>query len=72
MTGFVKENSRNLVTLENFLILGDEFPELSLQRKIFSQWMLDNIIGNELKPLDYWMKILHRGLVQVQVLFITT
>ena len=45
MVRFEIQNSvRILVALEKFLILDDDFQELSLQKKIFSQRMRDDII----------------------------
>jgi hypothetical protein len=44
--------------MEKHLILDDDFLELSLQRKIFPQGTLDNIMGNDSPPLEYCMKVL--------------
>ena len=60
MNKFEKERVRsNLVFMEKHLILDDDFPELSLQRRIFSrQGTLDNIMRSDSPPLDYCMKLL--------------
>ena len=61
MNKFEKERIRsNLVIMEKHLILDDDFLELSLQRKIFSQGTLDNIMKTDSPPLDYCMKLLRR------------
>ena len=51
----------NIVALEKDLILNDDFINLSLQRKIFSQRMLKDVMRNEPPSLDYCMKLLCRG-----------
>jgi hypothetical protein len=51
---------RNLVKLENCLILDDNFLELSLQQKIFSREMLNDIMGTDSPSLDYCMKLCRR------------
>ena len=62
MLGFDKQkNIRNLVTLAKFLILDDDFLELSLPRKIFSQRMLNDIMRNDSPSLDCCMKLVRRG-----------
>ena len=59
MIGFEKQKIlRNLVKLENCLVLDDDFLELSLQRKIFSLEMLNSIIGTDSPSLDYCMKLM--------------
>ena len=59
MNKFEKERIRsNLVFMEKHLILDDDFLELSLQRRIFSQGTLDNIMKTDSPPLDYCMKLL--------------
>jgi hypothetical protein len=61
MEGFEKKTiMRNLVFMEKRLILDDDFLELSIQRKIFSQEMLVNIIKTDSPSLDYCMKLLRR------------
>ena len=52
---------RSLVTLERSLILNDDFQELSIQRKIFSQIMLNDIMKNDSPSLDYCKKLLCLG-----------
>ena len=53
MNKFEKERIRsNLVIMEKHLIMNEDFLELSLERKIFSQGTLDNIMGNDSSPLD--------------------
>ena len=62
MPGFENQKIiQNLVTLENCLILNDNFLELSLQRKIFSQRMFHDRMRNKSPSLGYSMKLLHRG-----------
>ena len=51
----------NLVFMEKRLILDDDFLELSIQRKIFSQGMLVDIIKTDSPSLDYCMKLLRCG-----------
>ena len=59
MNKFEKERVRsNLVIMEKHLILDDDFLELSLQRKIFSQGTLDNIMKTDSPAMDYCMKVL--------------
>ena len=59
MNKFEKERIRsNLVFMEKHLILDDDFLELSLQRRIFSQGTIDNIMKTYSPPLDYCMKLL--------------
>ena len=59
MNKFEKERIRsNLVITEKHLILDDDFLELSLRRRIFSQGTLDNIMKTDSPPLDYCMKLL--------------
>ena len=61
MTGFEKQKIiRNLVTLEKCLIL-DNFLVLSLQRKIFSKKMLNDVMKKESPSLDYCIKLLRLG-----------
>ena len=61
MNKFEKERIRsNLVIMETHLILDDDFLELSLQRKIFSQGTLDNIMKTDSPQLEYCMKLLRR------------
>ena len=50
---------RNLVTLERYLILNDFYQELSVERKILSQRMLDNIRKYDPPSLDYCMRLLY-------------
>ena len=52
---------RNLVKLEKWLVLDDDFLELSLQRKIFSGERLNDIMGTDSPSLDYFMKLCRRG-----------
>ena len=52
---------RNRVTLEKYFIIDDDFLELSLQRKIFSQRMLNDIMRSESPSLNYCMKLFSRG-----------
>jgi hypothetical protein len=49
------------VNLEKCLILDDDILDLFLQRKIFSQRMLNDIMRNDSPSLDYCMKLLRRG-----------
>jgi hypothetical protein len=61
MNKFEKERVRsNLVIMEKHLILDDDFLELSLQRKIFSQETLHNIMKTDSPAMDYCMKFLRR------------
>ena len=56
MTGFDEQKIiRKIVNLEKCLILDDDFLELSLQRKIFSQRILNDIMRNESPSMDYYM-----------------
>ena len=58
MNKFEKERIRlNLVFMEKHFILDDDFLELSLQRRIFSWGILDNIMKTDSPPLDYYMKL---------------
>ena len=52
---------RNVVKLEQWLVLDDEFLELSLQRKMFSREILDDIMGTYSPSLDYCIKLCRRG-----------
>ena len=52
---------RNLVTLDIRLNLNDQFQKLLVQKTIFSQRILDNIIKNESSSLNYCMVLLHYG-----------
>ena len=62
MDGFEKERIMgNLVFMEKSLILDDDFLELSIQRKIFSQGILVDIMKSDSPSLDYCMKLLRRG-----------
>ena len=51
----------HLLTFKKCLILDGGILELPLQRKIFSQSMLNDIMRNESPSLDYFMKLLHHG-----------
>jgi hypothetical protein len=51
----------NLMFMEKRLILDDDFLELSVQRKIFSQGMLVDIMKTDSPSLYYCMKLLRRG-----------
>lgn len=62
MNVFEKETiMQNLVTLEKCLNLNDRFKKLSVQRRIFSQRMVDDIMKRDSPTLDYCMRLLHRG-----------
>ena len=62
MAGFEKQKIlRNLVKLEKWLILDDDFLELPVQRKILALEMLNDIIGTDSPSLDYNMKLCRRG-----------
>ena len=62
MIGFDKKKIiRNLVTLEKCLIIDDDVLELSLQRKISSQGMLNDTIKNDFPSLGYCMKLFRHG-----------
>ena len=62
VTGYQnQEIIQNLVTSKKRLILDDDFLELFLQRKIFSQRMLNDIMANESPCLDCCMKLLRRN-----------
>ena len=56
MAGFEKQKiMQDLETLEKCLILDDDFQEFSLQRKTFSQRLLNDIMRNDSPSLDYCM-----------------
>ena len=62
ITGFEKQKIIwSLGILEKYLILNDDFLEFSLQRKIFSQKVLNDIMRNKSPSLDYCVKLLRRG-----------
>ena len=62
MIGFKNQKTiRNLVNLENWLILDDSFLDLSLQTKIVSQRMLNDVMRNGSPSLEYCMKLLRHG-----------
>ena len=62
MNVFEKETiMQNPVTFEKFLNLNDQFKKLSVQRRIFSQRMVDEIMKRDSPALDYCMRLLHRG-----------
>ena len=62
MNVFEKETiMRNLVTLEKCLNLNDQFKKLSVQRRSFSQRMVDDIMKRDSPALDYCMRLLYRG-----------
>ena len=52
---------RNQVTVDKCEILDDNFQVLSLQRKMFSQRTLNDIMGNDFTSLEYFVKLLRRG-----------
>jgi hypothetical protein len=52
---------RDQVKLKKWLILDDEFLELSFERKIISREMLNGIMGTDFSSLDYCMKICRLG-----------
>jgi len=55
MTGIDEQKIiRKIVNLEKCLILDDDLLELSLQRKIFSQRMLNDLMRNESPSVDYY------------------
>ena len=58
MLGYEKQKIiRNLVTLKNFFTVDDDFQDLSLQRKIFSQRILNDIMKNDSLSLNYGMEL---------------
>lgn len=62
MNVFEKETiMQNLVTFEKCLNINDQFKKLSVQRRIFSQRMVDDIMKRDSPTLDYCMRLLHRG-----------
>jgi hypothetical protein len=62
MDRFEKEKIRgNIVFMEKRLVLDDDFLELSVQRKIFSQGIHVDIMKTDSPPLDYCIKLLRRG-----------
>ena len=58
MLGYEKQKIIwNLVSLKNFLTVDDDFQELSLQRKIFSQRILNDIMKNDSLSLNYCLEL---------------
>ena len=55
------EIMQNLVTSEKYLNLNDQLKKLSVQKKIFFQRKLDNIMKDEYPALNYCMKLMGRG-----------
>ena len=53
----------NLVTLEKCLNLKDLFQELSMQRKIFSKRILNDMLKDESPSLEYCMRFIRDILI---------
>ena len=72
MDGFMKHKiMQSLVILEKCLNLNDRFQKWSIQKKIFSQRMINDIIQHESPTLNYCMMLMSRG-PNVFALFIDT
>ncbi|XP_065557818.1 uncharacterized protein LOC136025759 [Artemia franciscana] len=56
-----KKIKRNLVALEKKLKLDDQFQRLSVQKRMFSQEMMDDIMEEDSPTLHYCMKLMLRG-----------
>jgi len=52
---------RNLVILEKCGNLKDQFQKVSVQKKIFSQSILDDIMKDESPALTYCVMLMSRG-----------
>ena len=62
MDGFMKHKiMQNLVLLGKRLNLNDRFQKLSVQKKIFFQRILDDILKGESPAFNYCMMLISRG-----------